>query len=281
MVVQNHLKCLVSCRSNIQAFHAQSRSSKAKNLAQFADAITNAVLGDTPKTTIPRASTEQQESHTWKSVPGKVQKGDYRDTKLYQNLVRHLFNGNVNIDKRPRASSYAHIHILGIKCLHQHTTTEERKARFGDRSFPFSCLRGCIPYDDFLLLEYLDNEETPYNPDHDDVNEVLSILNSMGMPFEVADIIMNFAEYSSTGKIKISHDPFHPLNRDQLSKYFDHCWSVLLNSQMLAQELGRNIDWRQEITKCINGLWPNEKSSQDLARPVYRRGRQCWKFVKF
>ncbi|KAJ5259574.1 hypothetical protein N7478_012555 [Penicillium angulare] len=204
---------------------------------------------------------------TWDVASGRSEERDYRNTKLYQILVR-----NSIIHRVSPVVVYPHRQMLATEPPHDY-----KSPRFLDDE----SLYGRIPYHDFLLHHHLNREEFQYDPDNDDIFEVHSILRSMGLPAELSIEILDFADYSPKGRVKIPHDPFHPENRERLAKYLRYCWQLLVRCDMLIRELGMNIDWAQEVTRCMGeDLWtPKDAPRGQLIRYTYIDDYNDYRYV--
>lgn len=95
--------------------------------------------------------------------------------------------------------------------------------------------------------------ERYYVPHTKDISEVFAILfNGTPLPAELCLSIMKLAEYDKgKRKIIVIDDPLHPDNKEELVKYLDYCWSVLIRFDMLLRALGKFVDWQAEAAACI------------------------------
>jgi hypothetical protein len=80
----------------------------------------------------------------------------------------------------------------------------------------------------------------------------------MGLPVEIAVRVMRFAGYEAKRRLEIPHDPFHPSNGEDLIKYLEFCWKLLIRCDLIAKALGEKIEWREEVSRCIVGFWHSE-----------------------
>lgn len=119
-------------------------------------------------------------------------------------------------------------------------------------------LYGSVSFEHFLNCE----APTESKPGHSDVAHVQQILHSKGLPMELVLEIMDLAEYTPRGRLRVPHHPFHRNNWDELEKYLKFCWQVLVRCDMMASALGMAIPWEElvsdtlrELLDCCTGRW--------------------------
>ena len=203
---------------------------------------------------------------TWDFSSGRDETHDYRNSRVYQALLASI----LTCDATP-VVKYPHSQIFGAEPPHRAWLTEDWWRRFGSFTDEegdldeTSALYGRISYDEFLILEGLNQQMPQYDPDQHDIAEVQSILRAQGLPTELVLDIMECAEYSTKRGVKVPHDPFHPDNRDRLRSYINHCWQLLVRCEMLTKELDvtEAIDWESLVTNCIvHDLWSTKNTSR-------------------
>lgn len=193
----------------------------------------------------------------WDDESGRSDRSDYRDTACYQRMLRtctlsHLQN---NIAALPHRQFY------GISEDQFSTFSYEVKIRHAhvlatyppDAGYPY----GLLPILDFLTLH---TETSPYLPTGSDVMQVRKYLYKKGLPLELVYDIMDFAGYAPLRKLERAHDPFHPTNRDDLHRYLDYCWRIVVRCDLMARWLGDHIHWDRLVGEILVELISNGKS---------------------
>lgn len=226
----------------------------------------------------------------WDKASGNVEMEDYRHTGVYQFVVRDLTSLWLGV------LAYPHRYFFGIKegqfngtgCLRvRRDLRSQWKMPFiqQDGSIRGKYVYGKLPFDEFLALEY----PSEHVPGFSDVIIVRSLLCSRGIPMELALAIMDFADYTPKQRLKVPRDPFHPSNRDELNKYLTFCWLVLVRCDMIAKEVGRQIDWREAVTRCVDTIWDHRRFSRyeemskretkGMVKMVYYDDCYTWEFA--
>ncbi|KAJ6133914.1 hypothetical protein N7523_000236 [Penicillium sp. IBT 18751x] len=212
----------------------------------------------------------------WDHASVRTEQQDYRHTRLYQRMViKATEPGDIS-----HVVAYPHRQFFGINDPSQASSfTESREwqllwGHYTDEYGSFKNVYGKLSYDNLLEMRKLDacGAALP------DTEQVLSILGSRGLPVELALDIMELADYSPKRKLNVAHDPFHPDNRKQLAQYLNYCWQLLVRCDMMANELGLNIDWEDTVTDCMGQLWEAPemgrkrltKDSDDYRRVIFR-----------
>ncbi|KAI1037311.1 hypothetical protein LB503_008834 [Fusarium chuoi] len=97
---------------------------------------------------------------------------------------------------------------------------------------------GLISYEEFI------NFETPVghqiNPS--DATHVRWILCQKGLPVEISDCILEYADYTPRGSLPLSGKPLHPRCKQELDRYLDYCWQLIVRCYMLGNELKDKMD---------------------------------------
>ena len=84
-----------------------------------------------------------------------------------------------------------------------------------------------------------------------DVETVLAVLKSKGLPTELVLQVLQCAEYKSAGRLWHRDDPLHAENAEELRKYLSFCWKVLVRIEMLVRECGKTLDWESEVADAM------------------------------
>ncbi|KAF5965909.1 hypothetical protein FBULB1_11987 [Fusarium bulbicola] len=97
---------------------------------------------------------------------------------------------------------------------------------------------GLISYEEFL------NFETPvgYQINPSDVTHVRWILCQKGLPVEISNCILEYADYTPRGSLPLSGKPLHPQCEQELDRYLDYCWQLIVRCCMLGYELKDEMD---------------------------------------
>ncbi|SPJ79306.1 uncharacterized protein FTOL_07697 [Fusarium torulosum] len=96
---------------------------------------------------------------------------------------------------------------------------------------------GLISYEEFLNFE----KPVGYQPHSTDIPHVRQMLCQKGLPIELADQIMETANYAPTRSLHIAGKPFHPGNRAELDRYLEECWQIIVRCIMIGNELGSKM----------------------------------------
>ncbi|KAF5718555.1 hypothetical protein FMUND_5136 [Fusarium mundagurra] len=116
---------------------------------------------------------------------------------------------------------------------------------------------GLMSYDDFLNFEKL----LEYRPSPPDIPRVRSLLFHIGLPPEISDRILEYADYAPRGSLPVPGQPLHPQCRQELDRYLEHCWQLVVRCYMLGNELdgrdGMDIESfvREEVKDCLVELF--------------------------
>ncbi|KAL0944382.1 uncharacterized protein CTRU02_202269 [Colletotrichum truncatum] len=183
----------------------------------------------------------------WDEDSGRDGKSDYRNTKCYQRMLREC-------TMRKLASNIAalpHRQFFGItegqfdqygSSKHGGKYSYMLEAN-GRREYPY----GVMPIHDFLELE----SRPAYQPNIPDVLHVRWCLCELGLPTEIAIEIMDAAGYVPTRRLEEPHDPLHPSNREELRKYLDYCWNILVRCEVMSRWLGDKIPWDIIVSRTL------------------------------
>ncbi|KAG5757109.1 hypothetical protein H9Q69_000791 [Fusarium xylarioides] len=134
---------------------------------------------------------------------------------------------------------------------------EEVRNRFYELEFyPF----GLMSYEDFLNFE----KPIGFQPLPSDIKHVRWVLCQQGLPVELSDCILEYADYTPQGNLPVPGKPLHPQCRDELNRYLEYCWQLIVRCYMLGHELrdkmdietlvGEEVkDFVYELFKCESG----------------------------
>jgi hypothetical protein len=94
-------------------------------------------------------------------------------------------------------------------------------------------------------------------PSKSDVAAVLNMLGMKGLPAELALQILDVAEYVPVGRLPVSGNPLHVGNAEELKKYLNYCWRLLVRVEMLyrAGVNGGALDWEAEVSHALYTLF--------------------------
>jgi hypothetical protein len=98
-------------------------------------------------------------------------------------------------------------------------------------------------------------KQNPYVPTRDDIQVVRAYLRLQNLPMELILQIMEMADYIPARRIPIPDDVFHLDNGEELRRYLNYCWQLLVRSDVLARACGHKIPWQMEVTYIVNELW--------------------------
>lgn len=118
-----------------------------------------------------------------------------------------------------------------------------------------------------------EKEVPPYLPLPSDIPRVQQMLFQKRLPSELVLDIMAMAHYSPKRRLIVQDDPLHPDNRDELVRYLDECWQLLVRCDMMAKVVGLKNPWRESVPRCVvaagqcqhyeHGDWYNYVPSRD------------------
>ncbi|CAM1503880.1 Fc.00g014710.m01.CDS01 [Cosmosporella sp. VM-42] len=167
---------------------------------------------------------------------------DYTSIKAYQYLVRRCTMSNL-VSEIP---TFPHRQFFGIE-----------KGQFGKYPRPQDAVRwahvlkgagrkyptlayypeGLMSYEDML------NFERPfcYQAHSTDASHVRWMLCEKGLPVELANSILEKASYTPQRRLPVAGHPLHPENREELNKYLNYCWQLIVRCTMLGQALGMDM----------------------------------------
>jgi hypothetical protein len=94
-----------------------------------------------------------------------------------------------------------------------------------------------------------------YMPLRSDIAVVIRHLQQKGLPLELSLDVLDHAEYIPRRRLPIPEDPLHRENTEELRNYLKYCWRILIWCNVLAEGIGKKINWVYEVTQCILDLW--------------------------
>ncbi|KJZ73509.1 hypothetical protein HIM_07065 [Hirsutella minnesotensis 3608] len=77
------------------------------------------------------------------------------------------------------------------------------------------------------------------------------VLREKGLPPELCYMILSYLNSGPPGRLPVSRDPLHPDNREELGKYLTYCWQLIVRCNMMAQALGKEIEWEEYICQVL------------------------------
>jgi hypothetical protein len=116
---------------------------------------------------------------------------------------------------------------------------------------------GLMSYDEFLNFEKV----MDYQPSQTDISHVRWMLHQKGLPVEISDCVLEYADYVPKGSLPVPGQPLHPQCRQELDRYLEHCWQLVVRCYMLGHELdgkdGMEIESfvRREVKGCLMELF--------------------------
>ncbi|KAL2838018.1 hypothetical protein BJY01DRAFT_251142 [Aspergillus pseudoustus] len=158
-----------------------------------------------------------------------AEKNDYRDTRLYQYMLRSCTGDHGKTD----LMTLPHREFLGIPDDY-----------WNSRAF-------------FVKNEAYWLSASPHTDKYGFANEdpglygLAPFAQFLSLERPTALDIMELAEYKAKRRLKVEHDPLHPENREELGKYLKFCWQILVRCDMMAGEIGLEIPWYDLIAECL------------------------------
>jgi hypothetical protein len=163
---------------------------------------------------------------------------DYRSTSAYQKMLVRVTG------ERPYDTySYPHRVFYGVPSgLYRGPGTWKTKKDI----YGYGSLKAHVHTPELL---------DAHVPSEQDAVLVLSYLRTKGLPTELGLAVLQLSDYKPQTRLVVSQDPLHPRNGNELKKYLQYCWGLLVASEMLANACGKWIDWGTEIRQCIQDLF--------------------------
>ncbi|OJK01905.1 hypothetical protein ASPACDRAFT_50713 [Aspergillus aculeatus ATCC 16872] len=90
-----------------------------------------------------------------------------------------------------------------------------------------------------------------------DTARVEAYLRERGVPDDwVAEMttLSDEGNKEPRSRLLVPHDPLHERNCRQLRRYLHRCWQIMVRCNMLARELGAEINWAWEVVKALEKL---------------------------
>jgi hypothetical protein len=190
-------------------------------------------------------------------------KEDYRWTASYQKMLVRCTTQNHGYD----IHTYPHREFFGVP-----------RQRFFSHDWSCHSGYGRIPPSVFCIPKYsecrkgLARASQIYVPMTGEISVVDQYLRQKGLPAELSIQVLELADYGGlTRRLAVADDPLHPQNHLDLRKYLTYCWQLLLRYDILMKEIGRSINWEEEVTQCIYELWGRETRRGMVKHDPYDR----------
>ncbi|KJZ71845.1 hypothetical protein HIM_08773 [Hirsutella minnesotensis 3608] len=168
----------------------------------------------------------------WDSKSGWTATRDYRDTYLYQSMLKHCTLSGTTSE----VPMLPHRHFFGI--ADDHFVKTEYTLPFGTSSLAH-----------FLTSGEAELGRTRLKPGT--AKYVSRILRERGIPQELVLSILGFVDQTPRSRLSMPHDPLHLANETELRRYLTYCWKLVIRCNIMAQELDRVVDWEQIITAVL------------------------------
>lgn len=150
----------------------------------------------------------------------------------------------------PRWKQYIKVDDSVVSQMREMNPDWDMGPEFVDRStyklkfYPY----GLITYDEFLNFE----KQVSNQPHTNDVSHVRWMLGQKGLPTELVDSIISKAEYSPGRRLPVDGRPLHPGNKDELGRYLEECWQLIVRCFMLGRELeNEDVDFEKRIRRLF------------------------------
>jgi hypothetical protein len=131
--------------------------------------------------------------------------------------------------------------------------------------------RNCWPYDECLFgltslarmrywLKYggeyfrAQSDILTYAPARVDIPIVITYLGQKGLPAELSLRVLELMENVPHRRLVVADDPLHVENREELRRYLNYCWQLLVRSDLLANSCRMHINWVNEVSQCLWGV---------------------------
>lgn len=146
---------------------------------------------------------------------------------------------------------------------YRHTASYQKTLRETTRTTTVDSEIPCILHQDFFGIDDLHLTpvmpgEPDYLPSSDEIATARDVLYRTKLPAELQMMIIEYVEEGSQGRrrrLNIPCDPLHQANREELLRYLDECWRLLVNCDMMVTALGDQIPWRALVSHLIADLW--------------------------
>lgn len=182
--------------------------------------------------------------------PPHVSERDYTDTMTYQIMI-HQHAQEYSYSNIAR---YPHIDFFGVaegqfdQYWADSKENEQTLQLLYDGTYPY----GRLPYLEFLSFE----KEAPNLPHAREGPQAYEALKQKGLSNELVDYIMELAEYGpKTRRLPVAHDPFHQSNSEELGKYLEYCWVLLVRCEVIARTIGLELNWEEMISSQLAQLF--------------------------
>ncbi|KAF7174116.1 hypothetical protein CNMCM5623_006453 [Aspergillus felis] len=141
-----------------------------------------------------------------------------------------------------------------------------------DEGFPY----GKLPFEEFLAC----GKRGAAGGQHQtrsavDVARVEAYLRATGLPQGLVLQITACTEYDRSRlglRLPVPHDPLHRRNRRHLRRHLDYCWRVMVHCNMLARELGTEIDWELRVVEALDRMVSSPAGMKLCEREAHESG---------
>ncbi|PWY91898.1 hypothetical protein BO94DRAFT_555062 [Aspergillus sclerotioniger CBS 115572] len=170
-------------------------------------------------------------------------KRDYRDTKLYQRMLKYCALSSEN--EVPR---YLHRQFFGIADDHFtycDTVYYEYNYAWSEKfSKSDKPKRGRISRKNMTSGNPdQPDKPRPYLPLRSDILQVLNMLRIKGLPQELILEVLVLEDYDTPRRIL-----------PELKRYLADCWLLMVRCNMFAKAVGADIDWKAQVMECFQRL---------------------------
>lgn len=168
---------------------------------------------------------------TWDSGSGRTAAKDYRNTRLYQSMLMRCTLSETTSE----VSALPHRQFFGVA---------DNQFRLYERP---PC--GIMSFAQLLTSDRAVPNKGGLGPFT--VDYVSRILHKRGLPHELILMILGYVDRCPPSRMSVPHDPLHPENCHELRQYLTYCWQLIIRCNMMAQALGREMDWENEVAEIL------------------------------
>ncbi|RAH80339.1 hypothetical protein BO86DRAFT_390322 [Aspergillus japonicus CBS 114.51] len=113
----------------------------------------------------------------------------------------------------------------------------------------------CFTYGELPFTLFLASDTAGFRPSEEDTARVEAYLRERGVPDDwVAEMTTLREGNEPRSRLPVPHDPLHERNRTQLRRYLHRCWQIMVRCNMLARELGTEINWARQVVEALEKL---------------------------
>ncbi|RAH69779.1 uncharacterized protein BO66DRAFT_350451 [Aspergillus aculeatinus CBS 121060] len=117
--------------------------------------------------------------------------------------------------------------------------------------------KDCFTYGELPFPLFLASDKAGFRPSQQDTSRIEAYLRERGVPDDWAAEMTTLSGEGNKeprSRLCVPHDPLHERNRRQLRRYLHRCWQIMVRCNMLARELGVEIDWAWEVVRALEKL---------------------------